>query len=238
MFTDNQLLCNMTAAHRAMLAEMSELVSIQPRVQLENPSRSPDYVYFLESGMASELYLGRGDRVVEVAMFGSSGCTGCPTILGVSSSPQGITMQIGGSARRIKTTDFEDALRKNPELRLFLLRFVHTQMVQRDETALSASNGTIAQRLARWLLMVSDCIRSNDVPLTHEIIALMLSTRRAGVTFALGRMEQEGLVTLQRGLIHLVDRKDLEAEAGVYYGASKAEYQRLYSGDVKRMALA
>jgi len=228
MHTDNQLLCHMSPIDRDALIGLSELVDIKPRARLEEPGQPAAYVYFLESGMASLIYMGRGDHVVEVAVVGSRGCTGCPSILGVKQSQHGTTMQIAGTARRIRTAAFEATLEDSVGLRLFLLKFVHTQIVQRDETALAASKGSLHQRLARWLLMVSDCVRSNDILLTHDIISMMLATRRAGVTWALGHLRDIGIIEMARGHIQLRDRNRLVEEASIYYGVPETEYNRVY----------
>lgn len=133
-------------------------------------------------------------------------------------SPQAITMQVAGSACCIGVNDFASALERSPSLHRLLLRFVHTQIVQRDENALAASNATIAERLARWLLMVADRLRTPDLPLTHELIAAMLSTRRASITVVLAQLKSEGLITMGRGLVGIINRPGLTKLAGQYYG--------------------
>src|SRR5690348_8187080 len=45
------------------------------------------------------------------------------------------------------------------------------------------------QRLARWLLLARHRIGSDQVPLTHEFLSMMLAVRRAGVTVAIGTLE-------------------------------------------------
>ena len=55
-------------------------------------------------------------------------------------------------------------------------------MVQTVHTAIANARGKIEQRLARWLLMAHDRIDGDELPLTHEFLALMLGVRRPGVT--------------------------------------------------------
>ncbi len=42
----------------------------------------------------------------------------------------------------------------------------------------------LEQQLSHWLLMMSDYVREEDLRLTHELIALTLGVRRAGVSEA------------------------------------------------------
>ena len=56
----------------------------------------------------------------------------------------------------------------------------------------------IEERLARWLLMADDRIDSEELPLTHEFLGLMLGTHRPGVTIALQALEKAGLITTRR----------------------------------------
>ncbi len=227
MPTRNRLLALMAPEDRAAILENSTPVNLSVRQKLEEPFRSPPYVYFFETGLASLLYKGRGDFTAEVALVGPEGCTGCGVILGANVSPQGISVQVAGLAHRIATDVLSAILRRQPVLHHMLLLFVYTQLVQRDETALAASKGKLIERLARWLLMVGDRLQTNEIPLTHDVIAMMLSTRRAGVTTALGELRAQGIIDLARGHIGILDRPRLVAIAGEYYGGSEGEYHRL-----------
>ena len=54
-------------------------------------------------------------------------------------------------------------------------------------------------------------MRSNDLRMTQELIANMLGVRREGVTSAAVKLQKSGLIEYSRGLIHVIDRKGLEA---------------------------
>jgi len=76
---------------------------------------------------------------------------------------------------------------------LKFLRYAHVFGVQSEYTAVADARGKIEERLARWLLMSRDRV-DDDEMLTHELIALMLGVRRAGVTGALQALEAKGLI--------------------------------------------
>ena len=87
---------------------------------------------------------------------------------------------------------------------------------------------TVEQRLARWLLMAHDRLDGDELPLTHEFLAIMLGVRRPGVTVSLNLLEQDGLIDANRGVISIVDRKGLEEKSNGAYGVPEAEFRRLF----------
>ena len=66
--------------------------------------------------------------------------------------------------------------------------------------------------------MSADRIGSNSVPLTQELIAQMLGTRRSSVTVAAGMLQKAGLITHTRGDVKIIDRRRLEEAACECYG--------------------
>jgi CRP-like cAMP-binding protein len=83
-------------------------------------------------------------------------------------------------------------------------------MTQTTQTVLANGRSKIEDRLARWLLMAHDRVDSDEIPLTHEFLAIMLGVRRSGVTVALQELERKGLIAHRRSVITMVDREALE----------------------------
>ena len=74
--------------------------------------------------------------------------------------------------------------------------------------------------------MWHDRLENNEFPTTHEILALLLGGRRAGVTVALHELEGRGLIRSLRGRIRIVDRLGLQLAASGFYGIPECEYER------------
>ena len=71
--------------------------------------------------------------------------------------------------------------------------------------------------------MADDRIDSDELPLTHEFLAMMLAVRRPGVTVAVQELEREGVISRKRGRIIIVDRKALEKMSNGTY--APADYR-------------
>ena len=88
----------------------------------------------------------------------------------------------------------------------------------------------VHERLARWLLMCADRVRSNDLPLTQEFLAQMLGTRRSSVTVAAGILQKAGIIAYNRGDVRIVNRQKLEETACECYGLMQQQIKR-WQGD-------
>jgi hypothetical protein len=75
--------------------------------------------------------------------------------------------------------------------------------------------------------MVHDRMDSSEFNLTQEFIAMMLGTRRAGVSVSAVSLQKAGIISYRRGLIRVLDRERLERAACECYGFGKREIERL-----------
>lgn len=200
---------------------------MKARARLEEGNRHVPYIYFVLSGLVSLVYRARGGDQVDVAVIGYEGCTGCSTILGCDRTPQSTTVQCAGEALRISVEGLRRCLDADRPMHANLLRFVHTAILQRDESAYAASRANMHQRLARWLLMADDRMRGDNIQLTHEMLASMLGVRRAGVTTVMNDLHRSEMIDYSRKNIYVTGRSALEKLAGPFYGVSEAEFARL-----------
>jgi len=184
-------------------------------------------VWFLESGLTSIVAISGIDQGVEVGIAGRDGLVGMPLLLDADRTPHRIFMQVAGTAYTIDGDVLRQILDEQPSIRKLLLRYVQAYATQTTYTALSNVVHTVEERLARWLLMSHDRQDDDEIPLTHEFLALMLGVRRPSVTIALHSLEGLGLIKATRGLVTMRKRGNLEEFAGASYGVPEAEYDRL-----------
>ena len=223
----NRLLRYMSADDFALLQPGLETTTLDLRFVLAAPNRTIEHVYFLEQGVASIVATAVDGSRLEVGLFGRDGVSGTSLFLGVDQTPHETFLQVAGCGLRI---DAEAALRavgRSDTLHTLLMKYVQVLAVQTAHTAVANGGYTIEQRLARWLLMTHDRLEGDELPLTHEFLAIMLAVRRSGVTVATQVLEGQGIIKAERGRITILDRGRLEDAAGGSYGVPEAEYRRL-----------
>ena len=227
VYRDSNLLAIMSPEDRARIEPFLVPVDLKVRQSLARPRYIIEHIYFIDQGMVSVVAKAKGDDRAEVAVIGSEGAGGCAAFLEAGISSQDLYMQVAGTGHRIETARLQQAMTESPTLRRLLLQYLHTLMMQQDETAVSAARASIREKLARWLLMAQDRL-GNELQLTHDFLGVMLAVRRSGVTTALVAFSEEGLIISGRGRLTVTDRASLLDIAGGYYGAPGAEYNRLF----------
>jgi CRP-like cAMP-binding protein len=205
----NLILSRLTEADFLLIEAGLEEVDLPVRKVLERPRRRIDSVYFPESGFASVVANGAGKKSIEVGIVGREGMTGLAVLLGNDRPKNETYMQAAGKGQRLKASILHEALKQRASLHRSLLRYVNSFLDQAAMTALANGRSTIEERLARWLLMADDRIEEDELPLTHEFLAMMLGVTRPGVTVAVQSLERKGLIARKRSSIVILSRKAL-----------------------------
>jgi CRP-like cAMP-binding protein len=139
----------------------------------------------------------------------------------VDVSPVRSLVQGAGPALRMTAARFRSELRRSPPLQRELHRYVATMMAQISQTAGCNRFHVVEPRLARWLLMTRDRVRSGEFRMTHEFLSHMLGVRRVGVTEAASALQQRNLIEYTRGAIKILDHRGLEKAACACYESVK-----------------
>ncbi len=180
-----------------------------------------DHVYFPTNSQISILTLSEGHQSLVVSMVGHEGMLGIPLALGVNESPVSALVQGAGMAWRMSAAHFHDEFQLNTLLQRNVHRYIHELMVELAQTAACNRFHHVEARLARWLLMMRDRVRSNKLHLTQDLLGHMLGVRRVGVTQAAGALRERKLISYSRGEISILDGPGLEAAACSCYRISK-----------------
>jgi CRP-like cAMP-binding protein len=227
MALTNQVLARLSKNDLALLQPDLEPITLAFKQSIEEPSKAIKYAVFPDEGIISVVALGPKGSEVEVGIIGYDSMTAQSVVMGTDRSPHSTYVQIAGRGRRMKIDVLRNAIARSDTLHRTLLAFVQSFIIHASSRTFANGRSTIEQRMARWLLMAHDRVAGDDIPLTHEFLAVMLGVRRAGVTTALNELESRGSIVAKRGLIVVRDRKALEELARGIYGVAEAEQERL-----------
>ena len=227
----NILLRKMSPDERRLLEDHMERVRLPFRMHMEHRGQPIEFVYFPEAGIATIVARMPRGRDVEVGLIGFEGMTGTAAVLGDYCAAHECFIQMAGEGYRVPVAALTSAISRSPQLHNLLLRYVQSLYVQATYCALSNVRSRFEERLASLLLRCRDRVAGDTLPLTHEVLAVMLGVRRPGVTLGLHVLEGEGLIRASRGEIIIRDRERLIKRTKGSYGVPVAEYKRLIGTD-------
>ena len=186
-------------------------------------------VYFPYAGVISlvvELDVG---TMIETAMVGRDGVlNAAPALDGKVSFNRGI-VQMAGSAGTIEVNRLRRLANEFEPFRALLIRHEQVLFAQSQQSAACNASHSVEARMCRWLLHMRDLAGGDDLMLTQEFLAQMLSVRRPSVSIVASPLQKAGLIKYSRGRIRVLDVKGLQKRACECYGTVKSHYQRLLS---------
>jgi CRP-like cAMP-binding protein len=208
----NALLAKLPLDQFELLApDLERIELIVPQVHSE--ANCPiEYAYFPESGMISIVSVMSDGDCIEVGTIGREGMSGAVLLMESDAMPYRYFVQIDGHALRISANKLSAAAQRSPELRRLIRRFQSVILAQSLQAAACNGLHSVQQRCCRWLLIAHDRSDTDEIPLTHEFLAMMLGVRRASVSDVLRPLQEAGRVSSARGLITILNRAGLETD--------------------------
>jgi CRP-like cAMP-binding protein len=198
---------------------------------LYRPDEPITHVYFPDHGTVSIVCVLADGKTVEAGMVGNEGMFGISVFLGSVTSPMEAIVQLPGDGLRMHTAVLLEEFKQGGHLQDKLLRYTQAFIVQLAQTTACNRAHPLDGRLARWLLMSQDRAHSAELELTHEFMAMMLGTRRAGISEAASKLQDEGVIRYRRGHVKVLDRQKLEEISCECYPTVKKEFDRLLGGN-------
>jgi CRP-like cAMP-binding protein len=213
--------------YRRLTAE-ARLISLNAGDSLYPAEQPILNVHFILDGIGSVVATMDEGTSIEVMIVGWEGMVGLHALEAPDAIvPTTAFMQVPGSVLEISAVAVRNEFKRGGAFQALMLPYLHFALVQISQCAACNRLHNLEERLARWLLMVHDRLRSNEFELTHEFLAQMLGTRRSSVTLSAGVLQRAGLLTYHRGKIQILDRKGLEDVACQCYSALKHSWDYL-----------
>jgi CRP-like cAMP-binding protein len=227
----NAILAQLPEDEYAALARFLTPVDLPLGMQLSEPNRPVEYVYFLNSGLISTDALTEKGESVEVGVIGREGFSGLPALLDQPQMSHSVLIQGIGDGLRIRSSIVRDEFLKGGTLQRMVHAFTYLQMVQVTQSVLCNRMHEVDARLARWLLTSADRMESESLNLTQEFLAQMLGVQRSTVTVAAGELQRAGMIGYSRGKINILDRPALTSVTCECYAIVSASYKRILRTD-------
>ncbi|HLL14419.1 MAG TPA: Crp/Fnr family transcriptional regulator [Pyrinomonadaceae bacterium] len=229
--TRNRILNALPPEEFERLSAYLEPVELMLGEVLYRPNEPITHVYFPNVGTVSIVCQLEDGKSVEAGMVGNEGMFGVCVFLGSVTSPLQAVVQLPGNALRMRADVLRAEFKRGEHLQDLLLRYTQAFIIQIAQTAACNRIHPIDGRLARWLLMCQDRAASGELQLTHEFIAVMLGTRRAGVSEAAAKLQDEGIIRYRRGHVSILNRHGMEGKSCECYPVVKKEFDRLLGGN-------
>jgi CRP-like cAMP-binding protein len=188
-----------------------------------------EHVYFPTTCMVSLLYVMKNGDSAEIAVTGNDGLVGVSAFMGGDGMSSRAVVQNAGHAFRLKADLFMREFALGGGLQVLALRFTQALIAQMVQTGACNRHHSLEQQLCRWLLLTLDRLPGNRVTMTQQLIGNMLGVRRDGVTEAMDRLQDRGIIRYSSGNIVVVNRAKLARQACECYAVVKNEIKRLFA---------
>ena len=225
----NSLLAALPHAEYQRLLGGLELATLKFGEVLHEPNTRLRHVYFPIDCVISLLMTGKGHPDLQIGLVGHEGVVGIPLALGIQVSSRRALVQGAGTALRMESALFRKECLQSKPLRQALYRYKHALVSQIAQSVVCSYFHSVHERLARYLLMATNCARSREIRLTQEFMARMLGVRRVSVNSAARDLQKRKLIKCERGEITILDRKRLTAASCECYKIIKRTNDSAYS---------
>jgi CRP-like cAMP-binding protein len=222
-YSKNKLLNGVPANTLQRLLPHFEIIPL-PRNQVLFDARDViRNVYFPLSGLVSLLGTTRSGDVLGIALVGREGMIGVPLVLRNPVMPYQVVVQMLGESLRINAEVFKRELKLSEEFEDRLLQYSNSLLEQIGQSRICNQFHSIEARFCSELLFSRDCVGSDTLVLTQEIISYLLAAPRTGVTKVANDLRDAGIIRYRRGKITVSNREALERLACECYPKLKAE---------------
>lgn len=233
---ENAILRNTSGDRAASLriVRTSELVTMPVRHAVYDADEEITHVYFPIDCVLSVVTHLQDGSAIEIGTIGREGTSGLPLLMGSETSANDCYCQVPGDAIKMPVKEFRHLLTFS-KFRRLLDRYLQAYLNFLGQLTACNRLHSVYERTARWLLLSHDRVKRDDIVLTQEYLAMMLGSRRSGVTIALSALQRAGYLRSDHGTIIIQDRAGLEATTCECYGVAKRQFSTLLSsGDAAK----
>jgi CRP-like cAMP-binding protein len=226
----NALLASLPPDEYQRVQRVLERVDLPFRKVLYKQDQPIDRVYFPNGGACSLVKVMQDRQAAEIATVGAEGVVGASVFFGQTVSDCEVLVQApAAAALTLRVPAFTAEMERRSALYNSVIRSTLALSLQIQQTTACNALHRCEQRCCRWLLMMRDRSDSDNLKLTHELLATMLGVRRPTVTLVLGVLARAGLVAPghHKGVVRILDREGLKSASCECYETIRTQMRRL-----------
>lgn len=224
----NRILAALLATEYKRLLHKLERVTLKRGEIVYRADQKIDAVYFPEDAVVAMVDTADDTRTVEVGIIGSEGFVGINIFLGGVITPDKAIVQISGDAMRMKSSDLRKELRFGGPLQRLLLDYTRAFLTVISQSVACSQHHTVEQRLARWLLTMSDYVSTGEILMDQKTISALLGVRRVSVSDAARKFQADALISYRRSRISILDKSSLRKKSCECYRLNRQAYEALH----------
>ena len=209
-YQKNSILSKLSTKEYQRLSEAIEPVQLSLKEILLEVNQPCKSVYFPTKGVVSLLLLMQDGSSIEIGIIGNKGMVGVFEFLGSRISNNRAMVQVEGEAMRLDIDTLQLEFDRGETLQKLIYNHASRLFDQVCLNAGCSNKHTVQQRVARWMLVMSDCSERETFYMTHQLISQMLGVRRTGVTEIAKNFQRQGLIDYYRGRVKILNHSLLE----------------------------
>ena len=222
--SENAILRDLKGADALSVVEEGEIVAMPARHAIYVAGEPINEVLFPIDCVLSVVTRMESGEEIEVGTIGREGMSGIPLLMGGTTTENDCYSQIPGKAIRIPTRLFRRLEADNRDFSELLDRYLQAYVNFLGQLTGCNRLHSVYERCARWLLLSLDRVGSDNIELTHEYLAMMLGSRRSGVTIALSTLQRAGYISYVHGCITILSRTGLEEMSCECYRVARRQF--------------
>ena len=223
-FAGNSLLSTFAADARGLIEATGTIIELAAGTVVLSPGVNVEHSIFPFGGTTISLLVDDGTgRSVEVASIGREGAVGGIVSCGHTPAYSRAEVQVAGPAFRVGLKALEDAKRNSAFIGNLFCRYSDYLLAQVMQSVACNAYHSIGQRAARWLLTAQD--RAGDrLAITQEELAGLLGVQRTTLNAVVRSLQEQGLIAIGRGKIHVEDRAGIKRASCKCYDALQGHF--------------
>lgn len=220
----NAILRHLADSRIDKIAQVGDLLEMPARFAIYRAGEQITEVFFPIDCVLSVVTRMKAGGEIEVGTIGREGTSGIPLLMDGTTTANDSYCQVPGRAIKMRAEHFHHLRKTDRQFSALLNRYLQAYVNFLGQLTGCNRLHSVYERCARWLLLSHDRVGRDEILLTHEYLAMMLGSRRSGVTIALAALQRAGYIQYAHGCITIQDRAGLEETTCECYAVAQDQF--------------